>query len=130
MSVPNQKKIFIKRDSDNARVDYLKVSNDNLKTAMYSLNPSAFMLWIYFVDNSNGYNMELYPVDFMSITGLSDSTYRRAFKELEEKGYLIKSTKKKNYYLFKEKSEIAEQRDEIETLDLDSFNNVIDEFFK
>lgn len=129
MSVPNQKKIFIKRDSDNVRVDYLKVSNDNLHAAMYNLSSSGFMLWIYFVDNANGYNMELYPVDFMSVTGLSDSTYRRAFKELEEKGYLIKSPVKRNYYLFKEKSDTADSRDEVETLDTDTFNNVLSEYF-
>ena len=89
MSVPNQKKIYIERSTEKVKQNYLKVSNDSLKSAMYNLGSSAFMLWIYFTDNSNGYPLDLYPVDFCSITGLSDSTYRRAFKELEEKGYLI-----------------------------------------
>ena len=33
-------------------------------TAMYNLKPSTFKLWIYFVDNANGYALDLYPVDF------------------------------------------------------------------
>lgn len=129
MSVPNQKKIYIKRDSDNARKDYLKVSNDNLQEAMYNLKPSTFMLWIYFADNANGYAMDLYPVDFMSVTGLSKSTYERSFKELEEKGYLLKSQKQKNMYLFQERSEKANNRDEIETLSENEFEAIKNEFF-
>jgi DNA-binding MarR family transcriptional regulator len=68
---------------------------------MYNLDTSAFKLWIYFADNANGYFMDLYPVDFCSRTQLSKSTYDRAFKRLEDKGYLIKSTKQNNLYLFK-----------------------------
>ena len=91
MSVPNQKKIIIERSSENVRKDYLKVSNESLHIAMYNLTPSTFLLWIYFTDNSKGYQLDLYPVDFLNLTNLSRSTYDRAFKELEEKGYLIKS---------------------------------------
>lgn len=59
--------------------------------------------------------MDLYPVDFTNKSGLSYKTYTRCFQELEEKGYLIKSKKQKNLYLFKEKSdnEDIEKVDEI-----------------
>ena len=90
MSVPNQKKIFIQRVSEKAAKDYLKVSNNSLEVAMYNLKGNAFKLWIYFADNKNGYAMDLYPVDFCTKAKVSDSTYRRAFEELENKGYLIK----------------------------------------
>lgn len=129
MPVPNQKKIYIKRDSDTARKDYLKVSNDNLHEAMFNLKPSSFLLWIYFADNANGYAMDLYPVDFTNITGLSRTTYVKCFKELEEKGYLIKSTKKNNVYLFQEVSDKAEKPDVIETLDTEEFENIKKELF-
>lgn len=129
MPVPNQKKIYIKRDSDTARKDYLKVSNDNLHEAMFNLKPSSFLLWIYFADNANGYAMDLYPVDFTTITGLSRTTYVKCFKELEEKGYLIKSTKKDNVYLFQEVSDKAEKPDIIETLDTEEFENIKKELF-
>lgn len=80
MPVPNQKKIYIKRDSDTAKKDYLKVSNESLHEAMFNLKPSTFMLWTYLVDNANGYRMDLYPIDFINITGLSRSTYIKCFK--------------------------------------------------
>lgn len=129
MPVPNQKKIYIKRDSDTARTDYLKVSNDNLHEAMFNLKPSSFLLWVYFVDNANGYAMDLYPVDFTNITGLSRTTYVKCFKELEEKGYLIKSTKKNNVYLFQEVSDKAEKPDVVEALDTEEFENIKKELF-
>jgi hypothetical protein len=130
MSVPNQKKIIIERSSDNVRKDFLKVSNESLKKAMYNLNPSTFMLWIYLVDNAHGYPLDLYPIDFCNITGLSDSTYRRAFKELEEKGHLIKSPKQKNLYLFKEESLQASSPDLICSLDKKDFNELMSLFFE
>ena len=70
MSVPNQKKIIIERSSENVRKDYLKVSNESLHIAMYNLTPSTFLLWIYFTDNSKGYQLDLYPVDFLNLTNL------------------------------------------------------------
>ena len=130
MSVPNKKKIIIERSSDNARKDYLKVSNESLRSAMYNLGSSAFLLWIYFVDNANGYSLDLYPIDFCTITGLSDSTYRRAFKELEEKGYLLSSQKQKNLYLFKEKSSKASSPDVVNSLDNKDFNEIKSLFFE
>lgn len=130
MSVPNQKKIIIERSSDNVRKDYLKVSNESLRKAMYNLNSSAFLLWIYFVDNAHGYPLDLYPIDFCNITGLSDSTYRRAFKELEEEGHLIKSKKQKNLYLFKEESSKAKSPDVVYSLDKKDFNELKSLFFE
>lgn len=108
MAVPNQKTIIIERTSDKVRSDYFKVSNSNLRIAMYNLRPSTFMLWVYFADNENGRQKELYPVDFMSKTGVSRSTYDRAFIELEEKGYLMKIKDRKNLYLFCEESQSDE----------------------
>lgn len=130
MSVPNQKKIYIERTSEKARADFFKISNANLASAMYNLKPSAFKLWIYFADNANGYAMDLYPVDFCTKTQLSKSTYDRAFEELEEKGYLIKSPKMKNLYMFKEVSEIAKQPDVVNSLDTDNFEEIKAQFFE
>lgn len=130
MSVPNQKKIYIERSSDNARKDYLKVSNQNLNLAMYNLGPSAFMLWIYFTDNANGYALDLYPSDFLSKTRLSDSTFRRSFKELVDKGYLLQHPTKKNTYMFREISDKAEYPDIICSFDKDDFELIKSEFYQ
>jgi len=132
MSVPNQKKILIERISEKAMKDYLKVSNENLYIAMYNLKGNAFKLWIYFTDNMNGYAMDLYPVDFCTKAKVSDSTYRRAFEELEKKGYLIKSSKQENLYLFREYSlsEEIEKPDEVNSIDTEDFAELKRNFFE
>ena len=66
----------------------MKVANQILEIAMYNLKGNAFKLWIYFVDNAEGYTMDLYPVDFCTKANVSVSTYRRAFEDLLDKGYL------------------------------------------
>ena len=131
MSVPNQRKIIIERESLGCIKDFLKVSNENLQLAMYNLKPSTFMLWIYFVDNTNGYVFDMYVVDFMNKTGLSRSSYNRAFEELTEKGYLIKSHKQSNWYLFKEKSESNNicYLDEVQSMGSDKLEKMKDEYF-
>lgn len=130
MSVPNQRRVYIERSSDKARANFFKVSNESLASAMYNLRPSAFKLWVYFADNANGYAMDLYPIDFCEKTQLSKSTYDRAFDELEEKGYLIKSTKSKNLYMFKEISERAEQPDCVNSLNAESFEEIRAAYFE
>lgn len=129
MSVPNQRKIYIKRDSDKARLNFFKVSNKNLLSAMYNLKPSAFKLWVYFADNTDGYSMDLYPVDFCKKANISESTYKRAFQELIDKGYLIQSKKSNNLFLFKELSDKAESPDVIQRVNEEDFNAIIDEYF-
>ena len=132
MSVPNQKKILIERSTDKVKTDYLKVANDSLEIAMYNLKGNAFKLWVYFADNKNGYAMDLYPVDFCTKCKVSDSTYRRAFEELENKGYLLKSPKQDNLYLFKETStsEQIEKPDEINSIDTDDFAELKRNYFE
>ena len=129
MSVPNQRKIYIKRDSDKARLNFFKVSNKNLLSAMYNLKPSAFKLWVYFTDNTDGYSMDLYPVDFCKKANISESTYKRAFQELIDKGYLIQSEKSNNLFLFKELSDKVESPDVIQSVNEEDFNAIIDEYF-
>ena len=128
MSVPNQKRIYIERASDTVKKDFLKVSNQSLNLAMYNLKPSTFMLWIYFTDNANGYSLDLYPVDFCNKSGLSDSTYRRAFTELEEKGYLLKHRTMKNTYMFRQISDYAYVPDEINSINEKDFESMKNEF--
>ena len=131
MSVPNQKKIMIERSSDKALKNYLKVSNDSLEIAMYNLKGNAFKLWIYFADNKQGHLMDLYPIDFCTKAKVSDSTYRRAFEELEKKGYLIKSKSQANLYLFREisVSDEIEKPDEVNSIDTDNFNDIKRKYF-
>lgn len=130
-TIPNQKTIIIERSSESVKKDFLKVSNENLGLAMLNLSPNAFKLWIYFTDNANGYKLELYSIDFEKRANVSKSTYGRCFKELEEKGYLIKSQKEKNFYLFKEKSDSKDLKhiDQVWSLENKALEDIIEEYF-
>lgn len=132
MSVPNQRRIYIQRDSDTARRDYFKVSNNNLQEAMYNLKGNSFKLYIYLCQNADGYLMDLYSCDFCNIAKVTWDTYDSAFKQLIDKGYLIKSSKQENSYLFCEVSESAEhipKKDSIQSLDKESFEKIKSELF-
>ena len=129
MSVPNQKTIFIVRSSENVRKDFLKVSNMNLESAMFNLKGNAFKLWCYFADNANGYQLDLYPVKFCSMADVSRSTYDRAFDELEEKGYLMKSKVMKNMYLFNEVSSIAKKPDVVKSVEEKDIDSIKKKYF-
>ena len=103
---------------------YYQISTVNLREAMYNLKGNAFKLYCYLGNNADGYNLDLYPCDFCNVANVSNSTYQDAFKELVEKGYLIKDADSKTMFWFMEKSEEAEQvpttYDLIETVDKDA----------
>lgn len=98
---------------------------------MYNLKGNAFKLWIYFVDNAEGYTMDLYPVDFCTKANVSVSTYRRAFEDLLDKGYLRQSDKNNNVYIFYEvsDSERIEYPDKVNSLDTDNFIELKRKYF-
>lgn len=129
MAIPNQKRVYIERSSESIKKDFFKVSNTNLRLAMFNLSPSTFKLWCYFADNANGYVMDLYAVDFCSTAGVSYSTYQRSFKELVEKGYIIKSDKAKNTYLFREESPLAMSPDAIISVNTEDLEAIKERLF-
>ena len=110
MSVPNQRVIYIMRDSENARSNYFKIGHKQLDKAVNDLNANTFKLYIYLANNKDNYKLELSSKHFILWSGTSDSTYDRAFKELKEKGYLIEIPDKKNRYFFVEESKTYNER--------------------
>lgn len=72
---------------------------------MYNLRSNTFKLYCYLADNANGYVFDLYPCDFERVANVSHDTYRRAFAELQEKGFLIRHKEKSNLFLFTEESQ-------------------------
>ena len=128
MSVPNQRKIIVKRTTDTVRKEYFKISNKNLRLAMYNLKGNAFKLYCYLCDNEDGWDFDLYPCDFQRVANVSHDTYLSAFKQLEEKGYLKQSNTRKNVYQFKEEgskvSPIPQKQDEIQTIDETEFEEL------
>lgn len=116
----NQRTIIIRRDTDNATKNYFKVSNNSLYDAMGRLDEKGFILWVYLASNKNKYQLDLSSADFCKKSGLSDSSYRRAFTELEQLGYLKPLKENKQLYLFCEMSDV--QPDRIKTLSEDEID--------
>lgn len=129
MSVPNQKKIIIQRTSETDKKDFFKISNKNLAAAARKLDGKAFKLFIYFADNARGYTVELYPVDFCNWASLSRSSYQRAREDLVAAGYIIKSEKAKNLYLFKEESNNIEHDDIVESVGGELYEEKLSKYF-
>ena len=119
MSVPNQRRIIVMRTTEAVRKDYFKISNANLRLAMYNLKGNAFKLYCYLCDNKNQWELDLYPCDFQRVANVSADTYRSAFKQLVDKGYLESKTAKP----------IPIEEDEIEVLDQEEFETLRDKEF-
>lgn len=99
---PNQRTVTIFKEE--CKRDFLQIENEEWKTACSVIeNYSTFKLYLYFAGNKNGYTLALSPSSIEEEIGISESTYRRAFKELETIGYLRKIEGKKNQYWFSTK---------------------------
>lgn len=72
---------------------YMLVGIDEIREAAINLTPSAFKLYLYFVENENDWQFFLSPKDFQKAYGVAESTFRNAKKELIEKKYIIEGDK-------------------------------------
>lgn len=88
-SYPNQDMVTIHKERYDG--NFLQVSIDEWTTAFTTLKPGTFGLYLYLCGNMDGYHLALSSVAVQHALGYSDSTYRRAKKELIEKGYLVVS---------------------------------------
>ena len=88
-SYPNQDMVTIHNECYDG--NFLQVSIDGWTTAFSTLKPGSFGLYLYLCGNMDGYHLALSSAAVQRALGYSDSTYRRAKKELIEKGYLIVS---------------------------------------
>ena len=96
---PNQRVVTVFK-SDCSK-DFLQINNQEWQVAASTLKTySAFRLYLYFAGNKNGYTIALSPVSVEEAIGISENTYRAAFKELVECGYLTQVEGKKNMYVF------------------------------
>lgn len=89
MSHPNQKSIIVKKKNLTKDDLYSKFGKEATFRAMKNLTHKSFMLWSYFNLNANNYKFILYMDNVVKQTSLSESSYRRSFQELIDKGYII-----------------------------------------
>lgn len=101
---PNQRTIKIEKAKTDMKNIYTKLNIDASNYALSKLSANGFKLWFYFAKNETNFEMLLFRVNVIEQCGMSENTYRSAFKELTEKGFLVQSKKDKNHYHFYEKS--------------------------
>ena len=93
-SVPNQKAFVVhkKREPQNKTdVRIADVFKQDIFAASRDLKDTTFKLYIYLLSNQDGFMGGLSKADAIAQTGISESSYKRAIKELEEKKYFIYS---------------------------------------
>lgn len=95
-SVANQKLLEVSKE-EKGKHTILELKA--LERASRDLQGEAFKLWVYIAKNQNGYKFALSMTDALSWGLGSKSSYYRAVKELESKGYL---QKKGGSYIFYE----------------------------
>ena len=74
---------------------FVQVSIDEWQEAFDLLTKSGFGLYLYCCGNQDGYKLELSSAAVQNALHISDSSYRRAFEELLEHGYIIQKTNTK-----------------------------------
>ena len=100
--IPNQKIVKINREkvekvAAQGRL-YLIVYQDNLLYAMKSLSHTAFKVYMFFLFNKDNYSIAYSPEYIHKQANICKETARKAFKELQEKGYIIKSDRGLEFY--------------------------------
>ena len=82
------KEISIDKANENPYCTFCIKHNRN---AMRNLSKSAYYLYVYLIQNQDGYSFTLRRSHVMNITGLSKSSYYLALQELIDQRYIIKS---------------------------------------
>lgn len=91
-TVPNQKayKVIKKREPQTDKdVRISDLFKEDILLAAQNLKDTTFKLYMYLISNRDGYVAGLSRQDAINKTGISESSYKRGIKELEEKGYFI-----------------------------------------
>lgn len=109
-TVPNQRIVSINKAPTDKTHLYTKNSLSALDKAAKLESDGAFRLYIYLAKNQNNYAFALSSKAFFDWCGIGTGGYNTGFKELVEKGYLVKD---KNidviYHFFEEPQESMEE---------------------
>ena len=91
-AVPNQKafRIHKKRDPmDKTDVRISDLYKNDIFMAAKDLKDTTFKVYMYLIANQDNYIGGLSKVDVINSIGISESSYKRAIKELEDKDYFL-----------------------------------------
>lgn len=101
MSVPNQITIKVEERDFNDGNTFARMHIDAMSAALKTLTGGGYALWTYIASNQNNYQFDLSKQACVNF-GFSESTYKRAKKELIEKGFLTPINEGSSIYVFHE----------------------------
>ena len=97
-SFPNQRKVTTHKPPFEGH--FLQVSKADWMAAYQNLNRGDFGLYLYLCGNQNNYEFYLSSADVQKQLGVSDSTYRRAVKSLQAKGYITIGKNEHDFHFY------------------------------
>lgn len=137
-SYANQKRYHIEKKIEKEDV-FIMLSWKDYTTAAKELSPAAMKLFMYLAKNQDGYVFWFSSKDYCQTFDLADSTFRKAKKELLDKGYLKEKENNQVYFntkpTFKETIESLKENfkqlgEQLKVEDMESYNNLIEETIK
>lgn len=93
-TVPNQKAYRVNKRREPADKEDVRVSDifkSDILLASRELKDTTFKVYMYLIMNQDGFIGGLSRQDIINKTGVSESSYKRAMKELGEKGYFVRA---------------------------------------
>lgn len=117
-TVPNQRTLVIHKEPTDKDHLYYVHNLEALAEAAHNLKNTSFKLYIYLAKNQDKYSFGLSSKDFTEWAGVSRPAYLDAFKDLEEKEYLIPNIEGSTSYTFYDKSQKKLQEDNIVTIEI------------
>lgn len=111
-TVPNQNTIVIHREMPKS--DFLQIKNENWQNMIKETQDYyAFVLYLYFAANANGYTLALSPAAIKEATGLARSTYYKKLQLLIDKGYVeVRGKNELHFYEVPQKSKRENTKEE------------------
>lgn len=108
-SNPNQRVVTINRNNpEKGGKQFLAIYTEAIAAASRILaGEVAFKLYIYLSANKDKYESYFSPQNFSNVYGCSVDAARKAFNQLEEKGFIV--NKGNNHYEFYEEQQIEEE---------------------
>lgn len=107
MNYENQKRVEIAKEEANyfhnkeGETDFLhSLSWEKLYPVFRELSGNELKVWFYCYKWANNGFVWYSPATLTQDFGLSESTGQRAFKRLEQLGYIVKDTDRRNVYAF------------------------------
>lgn len=111
-SYANQKRYHIEKRIEKEDV-FIMLSWKDYTSAANELSPAAMKLFMYLAKNQDGYTFWFSSKDYCDTFNLADSTFRKAKKELLDKGYLKEKNSNQVYFnssgAFKETKESLQE---------------------